>query len=357
MATERRAYKLPIFWRDYKRYENERGSMISVIVPVYNVEKYLRKCIDSILRQTYTDYEIICIDDGSTDDSGKILDSIEAENDKVKVYHIKNVGVSNARNFGIEKAKGEWIAFIDSDDYVEETYLEELYGKIEDKETLVFCKKNLIFPGGTKTLSTEKALVDHNLDNVQEFYKNFFILSVSSDEILMGSICRLLFNKEIIDRYGLKFIKKLRFSEDMCFLFRYLRYVKKIRVVDKPLYNYVQTGESATTKYYDATQDYLNFYDEIITIVQDDFLKKQIAFELEQNLFVRELEYRTSEEYNKANIKRIYNNPLYRYYKWHVISAAPIKNKKVIIYFVFVKLHMTRLLKLMLDYRRKRKIK
>lgn len=100
---------------------------ISVIVPVYNVEKYIKRCVESILNQTFKDYELILIDDGSTDQSGKICDQFVTKYTNVRCYHKRNGGLSDARNYGIEKSKSEYITFIDSDDYVSSQYLECLY--------------------------------------------------------------------------------------------------------------------------------------------------------------------------------------------------------------------------------------
>ena len=99
------------------------GVSISIIVPVYNVEKYLRRCLDSILAQTFTDFECICIDDGSSDGSGKILDEYAEKDFRFVVIHKDNGGVSSARNAGLDVARGEWLAFVDSDDWVEKNFL------------------------------------------------------------------------------------------------------------------------------------------------------------------------------------------------------------------------------------------
>jgi len=98
---------------------------ISIIVPVYKVEDYLQRCIDSILEQTFTNWELILIDDGSPDKSGKICDEYAQRDNRVRVFHKENGGVSAARNEGLIQAKGEWITFIDSDDYVDKTFLED----------------------------------------------------------------------------------------------------------------------------------------------------------------------------------------------------------------------------------------
>ncbi len=107
---------------------------ISVIVPIYNVEKYLKKCLDSILEQTFKEYELILVDDGSTDASGFIADDYATKDDRIIIIHKTNGGLSDARNYGLDKATGEYLAFIDSDDWVEKTYLEALYSLVMNYE-------------------------------------------------------------------------------------------------------------------------------------------------------------------------------------------------------------------------------
>lgn len=126
--------------------------LISVIVPVYNVEEYLNKCVDSIINQTYKNIEILLIDDGSTDTSGAICDDYSQRYDNVKTYHKKNGGLSSARNFGIERASGEYLGFVDSDDYIHKEMYERLYSLIKENDadlsecllTNVYNGKNLI---------------------------------------------------------------------------------------------------------------------------------------------------------------------------------------------------------------------
>ena len=100
--------------------------MISVIVPVYNTEKYLHRCVDSILAQTFTDFELLLIDDGSTDKSGAICDEYAQKDSRVRVFHKENGGVSSARNVGLKNGRGEWISFVDSDDWVKKNFLDKL---------------------------------------------------------------------------------------------------------------------------------------------------------------------------------------------------------------------------------------
>ncbi len=117
--------------------------LVSVIVPVYNVEKYLEECVNSLTSQTYSNLEILLIDDGSTDGSGNICDSLAKEDARIRVFHLQNGGVSNARNFGIENAKGEYLSFVDSDDWVDLDMYEKMVQKIQLKSCeevdAVFC--------------------------------------------------------------------------------------------------------------------------------------------------------------------------------------------------------------------------
>ena len=108
-----------------------RNSLISVIVPVYNVEKYLPQCLNSIINQTYKNIEVVLVDDGSTDDSGNICEEYKKNDERIIVVHQKNSGLSAARNVGIEISTGEYITFIDSDDYISPDYIENLYSALE----------------------------------------------------------------------------------------------------------------------------------------------------------------------------------------------------------------------------------
>ena len=135
-------------------YENE---LVSIIVPVYNVEQYLEKCVNSIINQSYKNLEIILVDDGATDNSGKICDELAKLDNRIKVYHKENGGLSDARNYGVERATGEYIGFVDSDDYIDPKMYEKLYEAIKKENVdVVECSFKIIYPGRVDFFSTEK---------------------------------------------------------------------------------------------------------------------------------------------------------------------------------------------------------
>jgi glycosyltransferase involved in cell wall biosynthesis len=114
-----------------------KGPLVSVIVPVYKAEKWLHRCVDSILAQTMENFELLLIDDGSPDRSGEICDEYAAKDSRVRVFHKENGGVSSARNLGLDNAQGEWISFVDADDLVEENYIAELLSSAKNDGSLV----------------------------------------------------------------------------------------------------------------------------------------------------------------------------------------------------------------------------
>lgn len=214
----------------------EKHPQISVIVPVYNVEKYLRRCIDSILAQTFTDFELLLIDDGSKDSSGKICDEYAEKDKRIRVFHKENGGVSSARNVGLGNAKGEWIAFIDSDDeFISSSALALLECGTEDKVVLVLAN-SIIEKDGEKQLllKINDTLVTDNL---------FFSISHCA---LWG----YLFNARIINKYYIRFIDGLAFSEDRLFIYQYLRYCYwgAMLVFKQPIYFYRTNANSACNK-------------------------------------------------------------------------------------------------------------
>ena len=233
--------------------------LISVIVPVYNVEKYLNRCIDSILNQTFKQIEIILVDDGSTDNSPIICDEYSNKYENIKVIHKKNNRVAAARNDGIKIATGKYIAFVDGDDWIDLDCLEKMYEVAEKNQTdIVICsyvrefkdhaKPKDIKLDENKIYQGDDLAVLHRriLGPIKEEFRN----PESLDSI--GSACGKLYKREIILKSGYRFIdlKEIGTAEDTLFNFMLFNEVTKISFIDKCFYHYWKENEnSITTKY------------------------------------------------------------------------------------------------------------
>ena len=215
--------------------------LISIIVPVYNVEKYLKRCVDSILAQTYKNLEVVLVNDGSTDNSGVICDEYAKEDTRIKVVHKENGGVSTARNVGLEVATGECIGFIDSDDYIEPTMFETLLSKLEKENAdMVICGFRQVQVNGVAKINK----VDHNIDwSKENIIKNYFTQGIIKE--LMYAPVNKLYKKSLIR--NLRFCEKYRMGEDILFLFQCIEKMNKLAYVDGVFYNYVMRENSAMT--------------------------------------------------------------------------------------------------------------
>lgn len=208
--------------------------MISVIVPVYNTEKYLCECIDSILAQTYTDFEVLLIDDGSTDKSGEICDEYTQKDSRICVFHKNNGGVSSARNIGLENAKGEWVCFVDSDDIIPSDSLAFYEKALDDDIDFFFSKYRILFQNGD--LRAEYKNNDNRDYSLEEFLPKMYIIK---DGEYLGFICSKLFRRSVISKYKLRFNEKIYFNEDRLFTVQYICYSKRdIRYINSLTYIY-----------------------------------------------------------------------------------------------------------------------
>lgn len=209
--------------------------LVSIIVPVYNVESYIQKCLDSIVNQTYKNLEIILIDDGSTDNSGKICDEYAKLDKRIIVKHNTNKGVSHTRNYGINLSNGEYLSFIDSDDYVNLDYIENLLNPIiEEDYDLTICNLDHIFTNNVKNNIVDIKLLSQN------YYDDFYVLN-----ILRITPCNKLFKTKIISSFKIKFNENISYSEDCLFNYEYAKYVKKYKYVNKVMYHYCHIRENS----------------------------------------------------------------------------------------------------------------
>lgn len=224
-----------------------RIPLISVIVPVYKAEKYIHRCLDSLLTQTFSDFELILVDDGSPDNSGKICDDYARKDSRIRVFHKENGGVSSARQLGLDNARGEYTIHCDPDDWVEPDWLESLYSAaVNDIADMVICDYRLIYTDHTK-----QQVVNCSLDPERLF-----------EQITNGKIHGQLWNKlikrSLIEKADAKFPLKLDCGEDLFFCLQLLLVKPKIVVVRDALYNYNRTNVDAITyQYTDKTSESL----------------------------------------------------------------------------------------------------
>lgn len=208
--------------------------MISVIIPVYNVEKYLDQCVASVVAQTYTDFELLLIDDGSTDGSAQLCDQWQERDARIRVVHQPNQGVSAARNRGLDLAQGEWVAFIDSDDWVDSDYLTLM------ANAMAATHADLAV-GGLTQHHANGCNVDY-IPNEQGAFpldaSNADRFTDLNQKFLLYGPCIKLYNLTLLNRHGVRFPQGVSFGEDLTFNFRYLEHVGTIARVQRSTYHY-----------------------------------------------------------------------------------------------------------------------
>ena len=218
-----------------------KNDMISIIIPIYNVEKYLEKCLDSILNQTYKNLEIILIDDGSTDNSPNICNSYCEKDKRIKIIHKNNEGVSSARNKGIELSKGKYIVFIDSDDYVSNEHIEVLYDCIiSNNVDLVISNLIDISEDGIILNNEEKESFLMNKDQC--------LKELLSEDNFYHLCCGNIYRKDLLEK--IRFNCKYSIAEDLDFLYRYIKQISSAYFLSKNTYYYLKREGSATNSIY-----------------------------------------------------------------------------------------------------------
>lgn len=198
---------------------------ISVIVPVYNSSQFLPRCIDSILRQSFTDFELLLIDDGSTDGSGEICDAYGNRDKRVRVFHKANGGVSSARNMGLDNAKGEWITFIDSDDWVEKDYF-----SIRFEDGIDLYVQNWRYADGTIIDRYEQCVVDKSA------YCQFLKDNIHTDTF--RTACCFFFKCKLLNDNNIRFDSRFKLGEDTLFVLDYYKFIETIQIMDNSCYIY-----------------------------------------------------------------------------------------------------------------------
>ena len=289
--------------------------MISVIIPVYNVEKYLAKCIESILCQTFTDWELILIDDGSIDQSGKICDQYAYKDSRIKVTHKKNEGVSRARNTGIALAQGEYICFIDSDDWIAPTYLQDFKAQEQQCD---FYFSGALYDTYDKVYSYKK-YTEKYCQNRYEIRDEFFNQDLLSNGYPWGK----LYKTQIIKDNKLRFNENLTINEDHIFVFQYFSCINTLYITNTAGYHYTvfdNSGRKLSSKInsYTELKAASEQFNSIINLLKSLWNFSQEKYDSIYNMFVmskrlsafRSLVLHKEKEYFNTELK-FWNESLY----------------------------------------------
>lgn len=276
---------------------------ISVIVPIYNVEKYLGKCLNSILEQTFTDYELILVDDGSTDSSGDMADEYALKDDRISVIHKKNGGLSDARNHGIDKANGEYVCFIDSDDWIEKTYLEELHElAVKNEADITICDYQKNTGDSVITQPKEFAVViETGIDAIDNLYSDKYGIYVVA--------WNKLYNRDLFTdlRYPVGMI-----HEDEAIFGDLFCEAKKVVRTERILYNYRVNNETSimSSKYSLKRLDILKAMEIRMETYKSKGLNRYYekdSFKYLYKILLNEIEIKKIKGDNRAVLKKLKN--------------------------------------------------
>lgn len=273
------------------------SDLISIIVPIYNVEKYLDRCMKTLQEQTYKNIEIILVDDGSPDNCPAMCDKYAQEDSRIKVVHKENAGLGFARNSGLEVATGKYIAFVDSDDYVTGDMCEKLYeAAIKNDADVVYG--GIYYTEGTEITRESKVEKQQVWKDGKEFLLEMIGTepAAANDTIIEVSVWKALFKKELFDKHYIRFVSERQFiSEDVIFDIDYLSKANNIVVIPNCVYYYVNNPQSLSKNFrtdrfdkdkvlYDEIKRRLSriYSEEVINRRTDRFLIARARFDMKQ---------------------------------------------------------------------------
>lgn len=265
-------------------------SKISVIVPIYNAEKYLKRCIDSILIQTFSDFELILVDDGSSDNSGAICKEFQKIDERIIYLFQNNSGVSIARNNGMKKAQGEWLAFVDSDDWIEKDTF-EIALKVAEAENVDMVQYGLVFSNDVS---------DYRIEHIKSGK-----LRIPSEQNIYGWMrgpYTRIIRKKICDEYNIFFPERIELAEDFYFTFKCFYYTSNVYSLDIPLYHYYYNEKSAVhTMNEKKIKDEENVIKQLEIFIKEQNSRKEWNKEI---LFAKELFKKKFLFLDRPNIKK-----------------------------------------------------
>ena len=290
---------------------------ISVIIPVYNSEKYIAKCLDSILCQTYKNFEVICVNDGSFDSSLSILENYKDKDGRIKIISQNNGGPSKARNTGVNNAKGKYIAFIDADDYIDRDYLNNLIYDLKDVDMSV-CNYVELNNTGKHNVEIFKFLkygtTENNLNIINE------VISGPG-----GLVWGKLFSKDIIDKNNIIFNEEFKMCEDLLFVTEFIVKATRIKKINKSLYIHNKCNENSITANYNSEMFFyqLKIQKQIKSILSSTKYKNR---DIESVLSMRIKDILIYSIYKEVKSKRGFNLKISNI-KRYILSNEIVKEK------------------------------
>ena len=297
--------------------------IISIIVPIYNVGKYLPKCIESILNQTFKNFELILVNDGSTDNSGVVCDDYAKKDTRIKIIHKSNGGVSSARNAGLYVAKGEYIGFVDPDDYIDKNMYEKLYRLcIDNNSDIAICRFNREINGKIQNKeSTEEIIELNNMEAMNELFKG---------NLYRFSLCNKLFSKKCFSDV---LFPEERIHEDLSTTYKLFANSKKAVYINYCGYIYVRRENSILTSTYNEKRlQAFIAWDEIIEFIDKNYyeiIEQVIAtftyWCVDNILYILNQVNNSKKKNNYLNIIQKYTTKYYIYIKRNNILSRSYK--------------------------------
>lgn len=297
---------------------------LSIIIPVYNTDKYLTYCLDSIVGQKGIEYEIILIDDGSNDNSPIICDEYSKKYDNVRVYHKPNGGVSSARNLGIENSNGKWITFIDSDDFVSPEYIYDI-SDILSKNIDLIIYNYISYYNDSKKEEGRFILKNGYYNGINALLDMAIQLEIAS-----LSTCTSIYKKEIIEKNHIRFNINMKTCEDFMFNLKYYSNIESYYAIDTPYYYYRQNNESVThNRKLSHAEDYQLIYDELVRIIDNHVLSTEsiLIFKERWVKWIIGLIYnfKTQKISNKEINRHVYSQKYYNEIKKSKVNSIKTK--------------------------------
>jgi len=269
-------------------------SLISVIIPVYNVEKYLYRCVESIKNQTYANLEIILVDDGSPDNCPQMCDELASEDKRIKVIHKDNGGQGLARNSGLEIATGEYVTFVDSDDWIADTHIANLYSAITENSADVVIGSHSVATD-TENITPQQIRIEQKVYSGKEVEEEILLsvigpdVSFPKDVQIESAVWGKLYRRSIIAENNIKFpSERIAVGEDMFFNALCINFSKRVVAINEVGYNYFENLKSTTRKYnplrYERT---INFYTNTCDLVKKCGLEDKISHRAERTFLLK----------------------------------------------------------------------